>query len=390
MDRLEPFRRELDALCGQSRLRVLREVRREGTHAVLDGQALLNLSSNDYLGLGSECGPQDEPERSMAGASSRLLSGNHPVYGELETQLGELYGGRSACVFSSGYHANAGICPALAQRGDVFFADKLVHASLIDGMRLSGATVVRYRHLDYDHLARLLQKRRPEFRRSIIVTESVFSMDGDVADLKRLIALRDLYDSLLMVDEAHAVGVFGRRGLGITERDGLIDDVDVLVGTFGKAFGSFGAYAVTDEVLKAFLVNRARTLIFTTALPPAVVAWTRRMVARAVGMDAQRKHVLGLAERLREELARVGARTAGRSHIVPIIVGDDAAAVALAERLRQRGMLVFPIRPPTVPEGTARVRVSLTANLVWDDIAELPGVVGEYLREAGVDKARRP
>ncbi len=353
-----------------------------------DTQAL-NLSSNDYLGLGADvslhreffAGSADvDLERHGMGASaSRLLTGNHPAYTALEEDLCALYGGRHATVFSSGYHANVGICSALADKGDLFLADKLCHASLIDGMRLSGAKLVRYRHLDYDHLERLIMQHREAHRDIFIVSESVFSMDGDVADVDRLVQLKQAHGATLMIDEAHAVGVFGDRGLGVCEREGRIPAMDILVGTFGKALGSFGAFAVTDEDVRDYLVNRMRPFIFTTALPPSVVNWSRTALAQATTMQRERVHLHDLAGRLRDALRERNITTGGDSQIVPAIVGPNQQACDVAEALRDNGLLAFPIRPPTVPPGTARLRFSLSANMDWDQIKAIPGIVAEHL-----------
>jgi 8-amino-7-oxononanoate synthase len=386
--RTDRFKAELDGLREKEQFRSLREVNRRGRFSLLDGREMIDLSSNDYLGLArdgnrprrfyeSAAGESSPP--SFASGASRLLTGNHREYTLLEDLLSQLYRGRAACVFSSGYHANLGICPALAGRRDAFFSDRLNHASLIDGMRLSGAEMIRYRHLDYDHLATLLAERRSSYRHCVIATESVFSMDGDTADLDRLIALRDRYDAMLLVDEAHAVGVYGETGLGISEAQGAIDDIDIIVGTFGKALASFGAYAVLDGTMKDYLVNRMRPLIFTTALPPAVVRWTRETVTAMTEMGAARRHLAELSDRLRRRLAEAGLATGGDSQIVPVLAGANETAAALAARLRDEGFLTFPIRPPTVPPGTARLRLSLTADLTWDDIGRLPDLLGEAL-----------
>jgi len=389
MARLDRFEDELAGLREKGQLRSLREVNRRGRFSLLDGREMIDLSSNDYLGLARDedslhrfyekaVGEASPP--SFASGASRLLTGNHREYTLLEDLLSELYRGRSVCVFSSGYHANLGICPAVAGRRDAFFSDKLNHASLIDGMRLSGAEMIRYRHLDYDHLETLLAERRASHRNCFIVTESVFSMDGDVADLPRLIGLRDRYDAMLIVDEAHAVGVFGETGLGIGEVQGVIDEIDIIVGTFGKALSSFGAYAVLDGTMKDYLVNKMRPLIFTTALPPAVVKWSRQTVSAMTGMGAARRHLATLADRLRRRLAAAGLSTGGKSQIVPVIAGANETAAAMAARLRDEGFLTFPIRPPTVPPGTARLRLSLTANLAWEDIDRLPVILAEALQ----------
>lgn len=364
--------------------------RREGATVTFNGRHCVNLSSNDYLGLASDTsllsaflgrsGSRTIDDRGMGGSSARLLSGNHSAYTLLEQDLSDLYSGRSALVFNSGYHANLGVCSGLADRNDVFFADKLCHASLIDGMRLSGAELVRYRHLDVDHLETLLARHRASHRNAFIVTESVFSMDGDIPDLGRMVTLKNRHDATLILDEAHAFGVFGPRGLGIAAARDLQGDVDILVGTFGKAIGSYGAFVVCDASVREFLINKARSFIFTTALPPAVIHWTRTTLARSVGMDQERTHLAELSGRLRESLHAAGARTGGDTQIVPVHVGETGRTVELASRLQEAGYLVLPIRPPTVPPGTARLRLSLTANMTWEQVAGLPQRVG---REAG-------
>jgi len=314
----------------------------------------------------------------MTASASRLLTGNHAAYTLLEQDLSDLYSGGRALVFSSGYQANVGICSALAGKDDLFLADRLCHASLIDGIRLSGARLIRYRHLDYDHLETLLKKHRSSYRDAFIVSESVFSMDGDVADIGRLGRLKRQHEAMLMIDEAHAVGVSGASGLGVCEREGLIDEPDMLVGTFGKALASVGAFVITNEIIRDYLVNTARSLIFTTALPPAAVNWTRTTLARAVSMNREREHLAGLARQLRGSLVKAGIRTGGGSQIVPVIVGDNEKACTLAEALREEGYLVFPIRPPTVPPGTARLRLSLTANMQWPDIRRIPEIIARH------------
>lgn len=355
---------------------------RDDVYVVHNGTRCVNLSSNDYLGLGAdrallETFLRDAPaptldSRGMGGSSARLLSGNHPAYRGLEQDLSDLYDHRSALVFNSGYHANIGIGSSLADRKDVFFADKLCHASLIDGMRLSDAKLIRYRHLDLDHLESLLVKHRASYRNAFIVTESVFSMDGDVPNLPRLARLKRDHDATLIVDEAHAVGVFGPNGLGIAAARDMLSDVDLLVGTFGKALGAYGAFVVCEQPLREYLINKARTFIFTTALPPAVVEWARFTLAKATGMNAERAHLMKLSGMLREALATAGASTGGETQIVPVHIGESSRAVQAARRLQESGFLVLPIRPPTVSPGTARLRLSLTANLEWEQIKGLP------------------
>jgi len=369
MSLLERIKSELDALHDKNQFRVLRELK--------CGDELLNLSSNDYLGLGAmpelreefykklqDC-PTDETY-ALSSSSSRLLTGNHPGYPELEQALSKMYNDRAALVFNSGYHANIGILPALSTKRDLILCDKLNHASIIDGIRLADAQFKRYPHLDYKALANLLEKNFGKYENIFIISESIFSMDGDAADLRKLVELKQKYNATLIVDEAHSVGVFGVTGCGLAEEQGVLDQVDIIVGTFGKAFCSAGAYAIMDEALRDYLINKMRSFIFTTALPPVVVNWSRFVLSKTIDMKKRREHLLKLSARLHE-----GLGTVGDSQIVPFVVGENAAAVALSEKLRKAGLLVFPIRPPTVPAGTARLRFSLTAALTEEDIDKI-------------------
>lgn len=375
-DRASFWRERLEALEQQGRLRRLRTAEPLPAHETrIEERRLLNLASNDYLGFGSDAELQRAfletsaesgvaADVGLAASASRLLSGNHPAYAALEQLLDVLYGhGRRSLALGSGYHANLGILPALAGRGDLIFSDRANHASLVDGIRLSRAAWVRYRHGDVEHLGELLAARRRDARQAFIVTESIFSMDGDCADLRALAGLKRRYDACLVVDEAHAVGVRGARGLGLGEETGTLEDVDVLVGTFGKALASSGAFVVTSAEVREVLVNTMRTLIFTTALPPLVVNWSRHVLTRSVEAGERRAALAGLTEMFRRELARRNLPAAGSTQIVPLLVGTDADAVALSERLERRGYLAPPIRPPTVPKGTARLRFSLGAGM---------------------------
>jgi 8-amino-7-oxononanoate synthase len=374
----------------------------DGKFIVRGDTRLLNLSSNDYLGFASDrkmhdrffrnCGPGDIIDSLGLGASSsRLLAGNHSKYAALEHALSELYSKHSfsfsdgnapknkqALVFTSGYHANTGILPALAGAGDLICSDALNHASIIDGIRLSRAERIVYGHLDYEGLAASLAERRGSFRNVIIVSESIFSMDGDIADLKRLAEIKNDFDALLYVDEAHAVGVFGEDGLGICARDRAIAEADVIVATFGKALGSLGAYTVTDPVIAEYLVNKARSLIFTTALPPVIAHWSLFALREMRTSTAKRGRLIKLSDKLRAGLARAGCATGGQSHIVPVIFGENRKAVEAADALLKRSFFVFPIRPPSVPEGCARIRISLRADMEWEDVKEIPEILRPF------------
>ncbi len=380
----ERIRRELDELRSLERYRELPDItERRGKDIVVNGHTLLNLSSNDYLGLGDDramlAGYIERLRESgdgMTSSSSRLLTGNHPLYDQLEKKLASLYGRQSALVFNSGYHANIGILPALCGRHDLVLSDRLNHASIIDGMKIGEALWQRYRHRDYDHLEELLEGAAGRYRQIFIVTESVFSMDGDLADLLRLVALKERYGAFLVVDEAHGVGVFGEQGLGLCETAGVLQQIDIITGTFGKSLASTGAYAVMDSLFREYLINTMRSFIFTTALPPVILGWSLLTLQRQSSMHAERLALLQLARKLREALRAKGLDVPGESHIVPVISGGNDRAVAMAARLREAGFLCMPVRPPTVPEKGARIRISLRSILQWEDIASLPQLIG--------------
>ncbi len=380
----ERIRQELNGLRQLDRYRVLSDITaRQGNHIAVSGQSLLNLSSNDYLGLGDDrelhaTYIEELRERmyAMTSSSSRLLTGNHPLYDQLERLLAELYGREAALVFNSGYHANIGIIPALCGRHDLVLSDRKNHASIIDGMKIAEAPYQRYRHLDYDHLEELLAGAADRYRQIFIVTESVFSMDGDLADLSRLVALKERYGAVLIVDEAHGVGVFGERGLGLCETAGVVQQIDIITGTFGKALASTGAYAVMSSLFREYLINTMRSFIFTTALPPAILGWSLLTLRRQASMGRERQALLQLALKLRSELIAHVLDVPGASHIVPVITGSNALAVALSARLREAGFLCLPVRPPTVPEKSARIRISLRSTLQWEDIERIPELIG--------------
>lgn len=346
---------------------------------------LVDLTGNDYLGLAArndfrEAFFDDPATRSLAmtSSASRLLAAAQGEYSRMENMLSELYGGREALLFNSGYHANTGLIPAVTDPADtVILADRLVHASIIDGIRLSRCRFERWRHNDYAHLERLLRKYEADSSVSeiLIVAESIYSMDGDSADISKLAYLRDsVSGAILYVDEAHAIGVAGPSGLGLAA--GLVGGagrVDILVGTFGKALASVGAFAVMGPGMRDIAVNRARSLIFSTSLPPLNVAWSRLMFEKALGMDRERAW-------LRELTADVFSfclglelpcRIAAPSHIMPVVVGDAARAIALSEQLRDLGVKALPIRTPTVPAGTERLRLSFSAAMTDADVALL-------------------
>ena len=370
----ERYLKKLETIKEAGNYRTLRDVEHNGflIHAL--GREMLNLSSNDYLGLSTNPrlieefrSETDVMALGYSAASSRLLSGNHQYYKMLEDDLADLYDKEAALVFNSGYHANIGILPALTGIRDLIIADKLVHASIIDGLRLSEAQMLRYKHLDYEHLRNILTQHREEYEHVFIVTESIFSMDGDVADLQQLCELKKEFDAFLYVDEAHAIGVRGTNGLGCCEEQACIEDIDFIIGTFGKAFASMGAFVVCEEMFREYLINTQRSLIFTTALPPVNVAWTRFVLNRMPEFYNLRIKLTQMSERLRNVLINKGFETGGNSHIVPMVCGSNENSVEMAELLQDNGFFALPVRYPTVPRNEARIRFSLNASIPVED-----------------------
>ena len=359
-------------------LRSLPDIVHTGNRIERDGQVMLNLSSNDYLGLASRTDLREaffeewkEKDYPLSSSSSRLLTGNFTVYTELEQLMAERFNREAALLFNSGYHANTGILPALANKQTLILADKLVHASIIDGILLSGAPFQRYRHNDYNQLETLLKKNAGQYEQLFIVTESIFSMDGDVADLRRLVELKKSYPNVcLYVDEAHAIGVRGKNGLGIAEEQDCIREIDLLVGTFGKALASMGAYVVCSRTIREYLVNCMRPLIFSTALPPAQIAWTRFIFERLPEFSSLREELTLTSHLLSDALEGKGGEIS-ESHIIPYIIGENNDCISKAEELQRKGFYCLPVRPPTVPKGTARIRFSLTADITTAQLTQL-------------------
>jgi 8-amino-7-oxononanoate synthase len=357
----------------------------------LGGRELINFSSNDYLGLAGD------PRLARAAASaarrygcgagaSPLVSGHLTPLRKLERSLARWEEAEAALVFSSGYTANLAVVGSLADKADGIFSDAANHASLIDGCRLSRASIHVYRHNDMDHLEDLLRKEGRRVRRRLIVSDTVFSMDGDLAPLANLLELAERYDCLLVIDEAHATGVLGEQGRGVT---GLLSsgtwcwDHLVKVGTLSKALGAQGGLVCGSRRLIAWLVNHARPYIFSTALAPPLAAAAARAVAVVQSEPRRRHHVLALAERLRHELRGLRVNLGPSScQIVPLIVGQARAAAVLSRRLEKQGVLVPAIRPPSVPEGTSRLRISVTAEHTEADVMLLVGALKNALTDA--------
>ena len=375
---MDAFKQQLEQLSAQNQYRSIPDLVHQGRYIMRENCKMLNMSSNDYLGLASNENLRQsflqqygDNFPSFTSSSSRLLTGNFPIYTDLEQLIAKCFQRENALLFNSGYHANLGILPALTTTKSLILADKLVHASMIDGIRLSQCEFFRYRHNDYEHLKNLLEKNAGKFDRTFIVTESVFSMDGDVVDLNYLVQLKKQFpNTYLYVDEAHAIGVYGKNGLGIAERANVIADIDLLVGTFGKALASMGAYVVCDQILKECLINQMRPLIFSTALPPFNVAWTHFIFERLPQLSKERTHLEQLSAFLRQEVEHRTQIMPSQTCIVPYILGENEATLAKAKALQEQGYYCLPIRPPTVPKGTSRIRLSLTADMTMDEVKQ--------------------
>ena len=359
---------ELEALKRQGLYRKLRRVEGEqGATLLLDGREVLNFSSNNYLGLAShpalKKAAKEAVDRYGCGAvASRLISGNMTLHEELEEKIAKLKGTEAALVFNSGFQANTGIIPTLAGQGDVIFSDALNHASLIDGCRLSRARTVIYPHCDMARLEDELKKASATGRK-LIVTETLFSMDGDEAPLGEIVELAERFGANIMVDEAHATGVFGPNGAGIVAKLGLGERVLVQMGTLGKALGGFGAYVAGSRALRELLINRCRSFIFTTSLPPPVLAAAIAAVELLYQEPQRRLALWHNCRALKEGLKTLGFHLGqSESQILPLILGESQNCMAFSQRLLEKGVFAQGIRPPTVPEGTSRLRITLMAT----------------------------
>jgi 8-amino-7-oxononanoate synthase len=348
--------------------RTLKRVEGEqGPILVLDGREVINFSSNNYLGIANhpalcEAAKAAIDRYGCGSGASRLISGNMTLHEELEAKIAELKGTEAALVFNSGFQANTGIIQALVGTDDVVFSDSLNHASIIDGCRLARAKIVVYEHCDVDQLEQGL-KQAPSRGRKLIVTESLFSMDGDEAPLKETVELAERYGAMVMVDEAHATGVYEPNGAGLVAKLGLGEGVLVQMGTLGKALGGFGAYVAGSKSLRELLINRCRSFIFTTALPPAVMAMGLAAIDLVEKEPERRQDLRRNCNALRSGLKKLGFMLGdSQSQILPLIVGEAGACMKLSEDLLSRGVFAQGIRPPTVPPGTSRLRITLMAT----------------------------
>jgi glycine C-acetyltransferase/8-amino-7-oxononanoate synthase len=357
----------------------------QGAQVMLDGEPVILLCSNNYLGLADHprvrCAASDAAMKWGASAgASRLVSGSMPLHAELERELADFKGKPSALLFGSGYLANAGVIPALAGRDEVVLSDELNHASIIDGCRLARAETFVYRHRDLEHLEWGL--RRAQGRASLIVTDGVFSMDGDLAPLSELVELARRHGCRLMVDEAHATGCIGPEGRGSVAAAGISDEVDVVMGTLGKALGGYGAYVCGSEQLIEYLVNVSRPFIFSTALPPSLAAGALAALELIRERPKRVERLAANAQALRKALRAEGLEVPeGESQIVPLVIGGANDTVALCEAALERGVFAQAIRPPTVPAGTSRLRLTAMASHKVGELRKAAKQIGEAARE---------
>lgn len=342
----------------------------------IEGKKYIDFSSNDYLGLSQHAkliqAAQDAAEKfGTSSSSSRLLSGSFKLHNELEEKTAEFKKKEAALVFNSGYQANIGIISALCTKQDAIFCDKMSHASIIDGTLLSGSKFFRFSHNDLGHLESLLEKYRNKFNNALIITESIFSMDGDKAPLKGIVALKEKYNCRMLVDEAHATGIFGKNGSGLTEEEGLSEKIEFIMGTFSKAMGSFGAYLACSKDIKDYLINTCRSFIYSTALPAPVIAADIAAIDVIKKEPHRRKTLLDNADYFRNTLKKNQISVKGASQIIPLITGDCVKTLEISKMLMEAGYWALPIRPPTVPKNESRIRFSLAYNHAKKDLKRL-------------------
>lgn len=349
---------------------------------------MLDLSSNDYLSLGASFREFTKeftdrfPDAAFSSSASRLLSTRQNYHLRLEDMLQRLYG-RPALLFNSGYHANVGCIGALSLPSTLFVCDKLIHASVIDGLRINGAEFKRFPHNDATKLENIVEKESEKYERIVVVAESIYSMDGDEAPIDKLVEQKRRFSNVILyVDEAHAFGVRGEKGLGVAEEIGLTEDIDIIVGTFGKAAASAGAFAVASPEMKSLLINLSRPFIFSTALPPANIAWTILMLEKILDMGDARKHLAEISRTFTERINKIAREESpSTSQIIPFMTGDAAKALKIASRLRESGIIALPIRRPTVPPGGERIRFSLGAGMETTQFERVFKVLEEAANE---------
>lgn len=369
---MEKIDKRLDFLKENNNFRTIKDIQEKTSkYIIFENKKMLNLSSNDYLNLSTNEDLRLEflekyshsSEFLFSSASARLLSGNLPCYEKLEKTFAKLYNKEAALLFNTGYQCNEGIISSLLNKGDCIFCDKLNHASIMTGLKLSPAEHFRYKHLDYNSLEKLLREKRNNYKDAIIVSESVFSMDGDVADIKKLVELKKKYNCLLMIDEAHAFGVFGEKLRGISEREDILKDIDIITVTLGKALASSGAICISSKKIIDYLINHASSFIFSTAIAPINVLWSNFLLNEKFDLLIQKKEKLNS---LFNEIHKIYPSVSA-SQIIPVVIGEEKKTKETAQTLQKEGWFVLPINPPTVPLNTSRLRLSLCSDMeLWE------------------------
>ena len=379
---MEKIKQELEFLKENGQLRSIPQIVFKTDGVVnINGKNYINFASNDYLGISTKADLREQflmnySNRLLSSASARLLSGTSSEFSELEETISKLFNKEASLIFNTGYQCNLGVISALCTKGNAVFSDKLNHASIIDGMRLAEGEFFRYKHLDYDDLEKLLKKRRNDYERAIIVSESVFSMDGDIADIDRLIEIKNKYNCLLMIDEAHAFCAFGENITGISYGK----DVDIITATFGKAVGSFGAFCVSKRPIIDYLINKSRSFIFSTSIPPLNIAWTNLLLKDKIEyLMTQKAKLESVSKEAHKLLNNYGIMTPSQTHIIPIVTGSNEVTNKVSEELKSKGFYIPAIRPPTVPKNTSRLRISLTADTKIEDFKQVLDIVRGFL-----------
>ena len=366
----------LEKLKQNSQFRSIKNIKEKfSKYIIVDNKKMLNLSSNDYLNLSCDKELVSEfvdkykntNEFIFSSASARLLTGNSEAYFNLEKKIANLFNKDSALLFNTGYQCNQGVVSALLSKGDCIISDKLNHASIVSGLQLSNAEHIRFKHCDYDNLENILKTKRNNYNNVLIISESVFSMDGDIADIKKLVELKNKYNCLLMIDEAHAFGVFGKKIEGVSGELNLLNDIDIITVTLGKALASQGALCISNSIIIDYLINKASSFIFSTAIPSVNILWTNFLLNEKFDLLLQKKEKLN---NLFNKVHKIYP-SASSSQIIPVIIGDAEKTFQKAQELQKTGYYVLPINPPTVPVGTSRLRLSLCADMELEEVQEL-------------------
>lgn len=338
----------------------------------------LDLLSNDYMGLAARSKEFEDEYLSLSedspksASASRLLQRYQKEHVKLEDRLDSLYGKRTL-LMNSGYHANVGALSALSIAGTLIVSDKLIHASMIDGIRLGHGDTARFAHNDMGMLRKILEKKASQYKSVIVAVESVYSMDGDIAPIHELVEIKRIYPNVILyVDEAHAFGVFGKKGLGVAEELGLLPEIDIIIVTLGKAAAGYGAFIATSESLHSYFINCTRSFIFSTALPPSLIAWNALMIEKLLAMKEERRYLREISEWFRREVEEItGMQCRSQSQIIPIHAGSAEKAIDMAAALKSKGIDALPIRRPTVAVGTERLRLSLSAALTREELSRV-------------------